>query len=686
MIVYIWSQPSYAQAAAKTPPVTPKKQSSAQMNSRRVELQQRRAAAFGEARKKLRDDLRSFRLQPLGNTPEAGASLVGRQLLDRLDLRGQAKIEDVRRDSRRGLYIQFDAASLAKVEQKLKEMERSGHDPFVEGLSLKGLGNYALGPPRECTTRGMKPAVLTGIPLDWEEEDTLDEIIQQNAARWNFPPDQLDPENRSQHIKIDQRLNRRQEDGAWTPSTALNLWLSEELWLRIQKDGEALQFEYRIHEVREYSRGARSNVRGSATKTPLPMTHPTSPNEISPRDQANNSNSSCRTPAQLPPSDATLLKGWQINMHNSQRELDILSKHLDEDRQVGVVAICEPPWFLRRGGAIPRFRTVRALARSEEEKLAIWIIREDLDAARIPLNNERLAAVILRTRAQKKITLVSAYIQPMTGAGWLALRTWLEGQKEDQDTRYNAIWLTGDFNSRHPMWGPATAPITNVAEEIISVMDELDFSLHNQTEAPATFTGVAGESHIDLSLSRNMPSSVSWCVRDDLESLSDHRITETEFLLDNDRINQGAPRKRWRHADWPQIEKALDRLQPHLATPNAILNSASEAAFDSQMNALQIELSKAAAPHVPQGRPSSQRKHWWNEDVARAHSTLKKAKRKGKDTEEHMAAYRTVFWKRLPRRGHTSNPLSEDEREKPGENSWLTTVAQPGTSGQRTKD
>ena len=133
-----------------------------------------------------------------------------------------------------------------------------------------------------------------------------------------------------------------------------------------------------------------------------------------------------------------------------------------------------------------------------------------------------------------------------------------------------------------------------------------------------------------------MPSSVSWSVREDLESLSDHRITETEFFIDNDRILQGAPRKRWRHADWPQIEKALDRLQSHLVTPSAILNSASEAAFDSQMNALQIELSTAAAPHVPQGRPSSQRKHWWNEDVARAHSTLKKAKRKG---ERHRGTH-----------------------------------------------
>ena len=91
------------------------------------------------------------------------------------------------------------------------------------------------------------------------------------------------------------------------------------------------------------------------------MSSPSSPGTALSRDHPQSSR-----PTLPPLRTCSLLKGWQINLHNSQRALDILSKHLEEDRQVGVVAICEPPWFLRRGSSIHRFRNIRALAHSEE--------------------------------------------------------------------------------------------------------------------------------------------------------------------------------------------------------------------------------------------------------------------------------------------------------------------------------
>ena len=351
------------------------------------------------------------------------------------------------------------------------------------------------------------------------------------------------------------------------------------------------------------------------------------------------------------PLDKTLLKAWQINLHNSQRALDILTRHLDEDQQVSVVAVSEPPWFLRRGGSIPRFRNIRALASEAESTLALLLIREDVEATQIPVDCDRLAVARLDLAGRQQLTLLSAYIQPVTGLGWTALRRWLDlyiGGPENSS--FHPIWIAGDFNSRHPLWGPPSSPTTNVAEALIAAADAFQLRLLNKFPSSPTFSSSAGDSHIDLTWCKDITSIDSWQVRDDLETLSDHKIVETQFRPPGGQLRLGSRRRNWRHAQWDKIDKAFAAEAPHWVSPAALQATNSAAAFESQVKALEEAIRKAAHPWVPLGRPSSFRKHWWNDKLAQQHTNLKRAKRRG---ERHRRQF-----------GHVPTPLAEDIASK----------------------
>ena len=307
----------------------------------------------------------------------------------------------------------------------------------------------------------------------------------------------------------------------------------------------------------------------------------------------------------------------------------MLSKHLEDNPSISFVAISEPPWALRRGHSIPGFKNLRALAAVPEETLSVLLTRDALATIQVPICSNRIAITRLEFGLGKPLHLISAYIQPQTGLGWPRLKEWLRSVlPPTMGGPSFPLLIVGDFNSRHPLWGPPASPITNIAEDLIDTMDDLGLQLYNRFPSPATFTGSAGDSHIDLAMGRDLDARVSWWVRTDLESLSDHRIVETRIMMPR-MPDLVPPRRCWRQARWPQISDAIQDRAPHLVSATALLSTPTAEAFEAQTNALEQALWQVAMPHVPLKRASSRRKHWWSTETESAHTALKRAKRKG---------------------------------------------------------
>ena len=373
------------------------------------------------------------------------------------------------------------------------------------------------------------------------------------------------------------------------------------------------------------------------------MSSPTAVGSASPRDQQDNDlgSSSCvpRTEGFRQDRSSGGIRGWQLNTHNRQSSVDMLSKHLEDNPSISFVAISEPPWSLCRGHSIPGFKNLRALAPAPEDTLSVLLIRDYLASVQVPISSNRIVITKMESVPRKPMHLVSAYIQPRTGLGWQQLKEWLRAvvQSSVEGPTFPLL-IVGDFNSRHPLWGPPTAPITNISEDLIDTMDDLGLQIYNRFPSPATFIGAAGESHIDLTIGKDLDSRVSWWVRADLESLSDHRIVETHIMTPG-KPALVQPRRCWRQAHWPQISDALRDRASHFISATALLNTPTAAAFEAQANALEEAMRQVALPHVPLKRASSSRKHWWNDETEAAHIALRRAKRKG---ERHRRQFGNI--------------------------------------------
>ena len=158
-----------------------------------------------------------------------------------------------------------------------------------------------------------------------------------------------------------------------------------------------------------------------------------------------------RTEEFRPSSRAEGIRGWQLNAHNRQSSIDILSKHLEDNPSVTFVAISEPPWSLRRGHAIPGFKNIRALAPTPEDTLSVLLIRDYLATIQVPICSNRIAITKLELVQGKPMHLVSAYIQPQTGLGWQRLKEWLRAMvPSPMEGPTFPLLIVGDFNSHTP--------------------------------------------------------------------------------------------------------------------------------------------------------------------------------------------------------------------------------------------
>ena len=324
---------------------------------------------------------------------------------------------------------------------------------------------------------------------------------------------------------------------------------------------------------------------------------------------------------------------WQINMHGSQQSLDMLSKYLTEV-VVDIVSVSDPAWILRRGWAPPGYVSVRPQIQREEEVLALLLIKSHLEFKIVYSSNARLAGAVFHS-GQKDWFFLSVYIQPNTGRGFEALSSILL-KKYDVSLNKQEWIVAGDFNSRHPHWGPEDEPETNKAEAILDLCDDYQMTILNRFPCPPTFSSSQGQSWIDLTFcSSGLADKITWSVRQDLTSLSDHRIVETK-LWHNATLPREKSRPNWRKADWPAISEALDEAMAGFPCSSmwATLNTKED--LETQTAALTTLMQEAARPYVPRSGARKPRKHWWTDELSGYHRALKRALRR---RENHKRRY-----------------------------------------------
>ena len=330
--------------------------------------------------------------------------------------------------------------------------------------------------------------------------------------------------------------------------------------------------------------------------------------------------------SQLPPQ----WTHWQINMHGSQQAMDILSKHISEEA-VEIISVSDPAWVLRRGWAPPGYVSIRPQIQEEDDVLALLLIKANLSFKTLFLPDARVAGVVLKSN-RKDWFFLSVYIQPNTGMGFETISTLLRNTHNSQQTWF----IAGDFNSRHPRWGPEDTPETNKAAGILDLCDDFHLAILNEYPCPPTFRSPNGQSWIDLTLcSQNLAESSTWTVREDLISLSDHQIVETK-LWHCSRPPKNASRQNWRKADWPAIRNSVKEALEGFpeATHWRTLNSSE--GFDSHSKLFIELIQEAARPHVPLSGARKPRKHWWNDELDQLYRVLKRALRR---REKHRSRF-----------------------------------------------
>ena len=226
---------------------------------------------------------------------------------------------------------------------------------------------------------------------------------------------------------------------------------------------------------------------------------------------------------------------------------------MEED--VDIISVSEPAWVLRRGWAPPGYVSVRPHITPENDILALLLVRATLEPSAIYAPNARVAGATIRTTAADR-NVVSVYVQPGTGVGLQALSELLDNHKP-RESRPQEWIIAGDFNSRHPLWGPEDEPETNQASTILELCADYQLLELNRYPCPPTFTSVNGQSWIDLTLSSaELAGLTTWAVRNDLVSLSDHQIVETQIWRQAD-LPKNRTKQNWRKADWQAIQTSL---------------------------------------------------------------------------------------------------------------------------------
>ncbi|KAH7932688.1 hypothetical protein HPB49_000978 [Dermacentor silvarum] len=197
-----------------------------------------------------------------------------------------------------------------------------------------------------------------------------------------------------------------------------------------------------------------------------------------------------------------------------------------------------------------------------------------------------------------------------------------------------AFILAGDFNAKHPLWGPAPSDARGVQLVQFACANEL--RVLNSPDSPPTFDTPYASSWIDVSLASISltRAGFAWSVSDS-DTLSDHRYLEFSFSG-----MPGVRKKRLTNFARAQILDSLDRSVWFDRVVGCRFSSCMAlelvlAQFYRLYDALHTRNLRAVKPHATSGNA------WWTPQLAAERSRVRAMRRRLQRTRD--PDLRTVF-------------------------------------------
>jgi len=213
----------------------------------------------------------------------------------------------------------------------------------------------------------------------------------------------------------------------------------------------------------------------------------------------------------------------------------------------------------------------------------------------------------------------------------------LKEQAQEYKVKYplHDIFIGGDFNARHPLWGDTE---NGLGKEVVRWLDDQDMTILNKFPCPPTFKDSRGHhSWIDLSLltDRGLVLEPKWEVVPDYSGFTDHNTVKTTLLLERKPQLTGKMHN-WRKADWMNIWKSVEALLNNPPWDTLDWEQITKEDLDETISRFSSDLLCCTKKWVPSSRRSTYRKPWWSEELSLQHRKTKRAFRKAERTKNQI--------------------------------------------------
>ncbi|GBO42074.1 hypothetical protein AVEN_124522-1 [Araneus ventricosus] len=250
---------------------------------------------------------------------------------------------------------------------------------------------------------------------------------------------------------------------------------------------------------------------------------------------------------------------------------------------------------------------------SEGEKLkcGIAIFNPKLSAMKA-YTATNVVGVVIRVR-EKSILVISCYGPPKKNINEL--------QELDECLlfQHDHVLLTGDFNSKSPLWGGSIED--ERGRQLLEFILSKGLAIANEEDSPPTFDGEQGMSWVDITVCDPglLQDIFKWKV-DAEPSCSDHH--SISFTLYNSlKPNRSARRFNLRHINPPKLRI---NLQKDLGSRSLKKN----ADLDHEINII-TDIITAACKNSAEKREKLEKKQiWWDKNLEILRSHVRRAKRK----------------------------------------------------------
>lgn len=244
-------------------------------------------------------------------------------------------------------------------------------------------------------------------------------------------------------------------------------------------------------------------------------------------------------------------------------------------------------------------------------------VKRSLAMTVVPIANPDLCAVLLRLGSQQ-ILAVSLYVPTRsedpsneTLAAMLSMiRDAYRSIRRDHGHDV-ALFIGGDFNRHHPLWGGDTIAHSGryggEGSEVVDFMHDLELS-SLLPRGTITFDSASGQSTIDLALATShLVTKQLWCRVHDIDYGSDHLPIDTAFALAIPE-DSPVPRRALKSANWERIRGAVLRdVQNGGIHHTADIHTYAQSMIDV--------VNRALDRHAPLTKPSPYSKRWWTQDL-----------------------------------------------------------------------